>query len=305
MKEPPRPELKPALTITQRRVGDIVILDFDGRISLGVGSSSLRDTIRGLVALGTRHFVLNFENVRYIDSSGIGEMVTASTTVSRMGGSLKLYKPAKRVRDLLQITKLYTALDVLTDDDIAVKSFAVPPSRFLCPVCGSLVTLPPRGSDDWDLGEQCKECEVIIKLADNGAGADEVPVERIVIRMYPGEQIVVAGVDPIRLDIDGRLNLFTSSFLKKAWRAVPKPHKVLISLRKVTEVDSAGAEALTALVSGEDGGPRIAVSLDGLKRADQTLFPYGPQFFEDERMAVQSFADAAPGPGIVVIIKVG
>src|SRR5689334_20985848 len=95
----PPDEEKPPLIIAQRKVGHVVVLDFEGRITLGEGAGLLRDTIRGLVALGTRHFVLNFESVKYIDSSGIGEMVIAFSTVSRMGGSLKLSRPGKKVQD--------------------------------------------------------------------------------------------------------------------------------------------------------------------------------------------------------------
>ena len=108
----------------------------------------------------------------------------------------------------------------------------------------------------------------------------------------------------IRLEIDGRVNLFTSSFLKKAWRAMPAPYKVLISLRKVTELDSAGAEALTALVAGETGERRVAVSLEGLKGGCETLFPSGPPFFADDAIAAQSLGDVSSAPELIVRLQV-
>jgi anti-sigma B factor antagonist len=99
-------------------------VDVAGRITLGEGSSALRDTLRGLVSNGQKKILLNLGEVSYIDSSGIGELVSGFTTVTNSGGQLKLLNLAKRVKDLLQITKLYTVFDVHEDEAEAVRSFA-------------------------------------------------------------------------------------------------------------------------------------------------------------------------------------
>jgi anti-sigma B factor antagonist len=99
-------------------------VDVAGRITLGEGSSALRDTLRGLVSGGQKKILLNLGEVSYIDSSGIGELVSGFTTVTNSGGQLKLLNLAKRVKDLLQITKLYTVFDVHEDEAEAVRSFA-------------------------------------------------------------------------------------------------------------------------------------------------------------------------------------
>jgi len=102
----------------------VTVVDVAGRITLGEGSSALRDTLRDMVGQGHKKMLLNLGDVSYIDSSGIGELVSGFTTVTNQGGQLKLLNLTKRVKDLLQITKLYTVFDVHDDEASAVRSFA-------------------------------------------------------------------------------------------------------------------------------------------------------------------------------------
>ena len=106
-----------------RQVNGITIIDLSGRITLGEGSVLLRDMVRDLVTKGQRKILLNLGDVTYIDSSGIGELVSAFTTVRNQGGELKLLNLTKKVHDLLQITKLYTVFDVKDDEAAAVAAF--------------------------------------------------------------------------------------------------------------------------------------------------------------------------------------
>ena len=113
-----------SMKITSRQVDGVTIMDCSGRITLGEGSVTLRDTVRDLLAKGSKKILLNLGDVSYIDSSGIGELVSAFTTVRNQGGELKLLNLTKKVHDLLQITKLYTVFDVKDDEASAVASFA-------------------------------------------------------------------------------------------------------------------------------------------------------------------------------------
>ncbi len=113
-----------SVKLSSRQVGDVTVLDVAGRITLGEGSSALRDTLRDLVSKGQKKILLNLGEVSYIDSSGIGELVSGFTTVANHGGQLKLLGLTKRVKDLLQITKLYTVFDVHDDEAAAVRSYA-------------------------------------------------------------------------------------------------------------------------------------------------------------------------------------
>ena len=113
-----------SVKLTTRQVGDVTVVDAVGRITLGDGASHFRDTIRNLVSGGQKKLLLNLAEVSYIDSSGIGEMVSGYTTVTNQGGVVKLLSLNKRVKDLLQITKLYTVFEVFDDEAHAVRSFA-------------------------------------------------------------------------------------------------------------------------------------------------------------------------------------
>ena len=110
-------------TINVRQNGDVCVVDVSGKITLGDGSVVIREGVKKLVADGTKKIVLNLGDVTYIDSSGIGELVSAFTSVSNNGGNLKLLNLTKRVQDLLQITKLYTVFEVFNDEQSAVASF--------------------------------------------------------------------------------------------------------------------------------------------------------------------------------------
>ena len=113
-----------SVKLTSRQVGDVTVIDAAGRITLGEGASAFRDMIRDLASKGNKKILLNLGEVSYIDSSGIGEMVSGFTTVTNQGGKLKLVGLSKRVKDLLQITKLYTVFEAFDDEADAVRSFA-------------------------------------------------------------------------------------------------------------------------------------------------------------------------------------
>jgi len=106
-----------------RQVDGVTIVDLSGRITLGEGSVVLRDTIKDLLGKGQKKILLNLGDVSYIDSSGIGELVSAFTSVRNQGGELKLLHLTKKVHDLLQITKLYTVFDVKDDEAAAIGAF--------------------------------------------------------------------------------------------------------------------------------------------------------------------------------------
>ena len=113
-----------SMKASTRQVDGVTIVDLSGRITLGEGSVILRDTIKDLLGKGNKKILLNLGDVSYIDSSGIGELVSAFTSVRNQGGELKLLHLTKKVHDLLQITKLYTVFDVKDDEAVAIGAFA-------------------------------------------------------------------------------------------------------------------------------------------------------------------------------------
>src|SRR5713101_2202941 len=112
-----------AIRATARAAGTVVVVEMSGQITLGEGSALLRKTIRGLLDEGHKHFLLNLAEVNYIDSAGIGELVSSYMSVRNSGGELKLLHLTRRVRDVLQLTRLYTVFDVHADEAAALSSF--------------------------------------------------------------------------------------------------------------------------------------------------------------------------------------
>ena len=111
------------MQIEERKVGEVVVLDLKGKITLGEGDELLKDKINSLVNQGYTKLLLNLEGVPYIDSAGLGEIVRTYTTVSRQGGKLKLLNLTKRIQDLLAITKLLTVFETYESEPDAIKSF--------------------------------------------------------------------------------------------------------------------------------------------------------------------------------------
>jgi anti-sigma B factor antagonist len=111
------------LDIKERQAGDVTVLDMNGSIRMGEGSASLRSAIRNLVTGGKKKILLNLAGVKYIDSSGIGELIANYTTVSKDGGQMKLLSLTEKVRDLLVITKLLTVFDSYETEAEALSSF--------------------------------------------------------------------------------------------------------------------------------------------------------------------------------------
>src|ERR1043165_1295737 len=123
-RRPPTEEVCMAeLNINQRQAGDVAILDLDGEVRIGDSSTALRGAIRNLAAGGNTKILLNLKGVKYIDSSGIGELIANYTTVNRGGGQLKLLNLTEKVQDLLVITKLLTVFDVYDNEAEALSSF--------------------------------------------------------------------------------------------------------------------------------------------------------------------------------------
>jgi anti-sigma B factor antagonist len=112
------------LTTSIRQAGDVAIVDISGRIVLGEESAALRALISDLLSNGNKKILLNLGDVNYIDSSGLGQLVSTFTSVRKQDGELKLFNLTNKVEDLLQITKLYTVFDISNDEATAVKSFA-------------------------------------------------------------------------------------------------------------------------------------------------------------------------------------
>ena len=111
------------MTVSERGVGNVTILDVSGNVTLNDGSEQLRDKVRSVLQQGQKYLLVNLSKVSYMDSAGLGELVQAYSTVAKQGGRLKLVSPTKRLQDLLVITKLATVFDSFDDEPTAIASF--------------------------------------------------------------------------------------------------------------------------------------------------------------------------------------
>lgn len=112
------------LNIMERQAGDVTVLDMNGKVTLGEGSVALRTTIRRLLGEGKKNILLNLGQVGYVDSSGIGELVSSFTAVNKENGTLKLLNLTQKIQDLLAITKLLTVFDVYESESEALNSYS-------------------------------------------------------------------------------------------------------------------------------------------------------------------------------------
>jgi anti-sigma B factor antagonist len=111
------------VNLTERQAGDVTILDMDGKVTIGEGSVALRTKIRDLLGQGRNKILLNLGGVGYVDSSGIGELVSSYTTVRNQNGALKLLNLTEKIQDLLAITKLLTVFEVFENEGEALASY--------------------------------------------------------------------------------------------------------------------------------------------------------------------------------------
>ena len=111
------------LSIKERQSGEVMVLDLSGKITIGEGSVQLREEVRKLLDAGNKNILLNLGDVAYVDSSGIGELVSSYTTTSNQGGHLKLLNLTKKIQDLLMITKLLTVFETFDNEQDGLESF--------------------------------------------------------------------------------------------------------------------------------------------------------------------------------------
>ncbi|MFL6450057.1 MAG: STAS domain-containing protein [Bryobacteraceae bacterium] len=114
-----------SLTTKTRQVGNVVIVDLAGKITLGENTGILRDELKSLLARGSKNILLNMGGVGYVDSAGLGELVGVYTTATNQGGSVKLLNLGGKMKDLMQITKLHTIFEIFDDEKPAIASFGI------------------------------------------------------------------------------------------------------------------------------------------------------------------------------------
>ena len=278
------------LHIEERQIGDVTVLDLDGEVRIGDSCIALRSTIRRVVEEGKKPVVLDLSDVRYIDSSGIMELVASYTTVSRAGGKVKLSGLTEKVQDLLTITKLLTVFDTYETVEDAVASLSRAPCSYTsCPVyaCGNPLPSDPLSQ------LVCLNCgSKFIVHVEYPRGFFQASITSILLPAYEGEQITISPGTPTRIVIGGRLDLFTSETVERAWLTVPLPRYVIFDLEASSEINPAGAQKLVAICAGGQRDSRAVILTSSVEA--KAVFPTDFPIHDNEADAIAALGKMTP-----------
>lgn len=299
------------LTILDRVALNIVILDCKGILALGDGSTMLREKIREVVvAKGCKHVLLNLSKLSYMDSGGVGEMVSGAAMARNIGGTVKiLLSPADsgaaaKIREIFQITKLYTYFEAYNDEATALRSFGVAGlfRRCTCPICGT-VTMPPWGEGEPYWPEQtCLECGAEFTLQYISESFESAGVKQLTVEGEWRRPYSLIWGPPFTVKFPARLTLFSTHALQKLWAAIPKPRRVVFDLQQVTEVEFRGLEVVMSLLLDPEQGARVSASLYGVSPHVANQFPNWPPCFSDYSAAVEALGDHSDARPLLVPI---
>ena len=291
-----------SIKVKERFLDEVMIFEVTGRITLGEGAGHLRDLVRVSALRGDRWIVLDLGQVSYIDSSGMGELVSAGAVTANRGGILKLVNLTKRVKDLLQITKLYTFFDTFEDQATAVRSFRGGLRYVYCPLCLRFRTGPPTEEGVPWPAQTCMLCDSEF-VVDSAACDDGVAVTRIKIRTYFDEYIKIQSGPHYVVTVQGRLNRFSCSFLRTAWHKLPVPRRVMLVLDEAAEVEdgapAVAGELLAELASSDD---RTVVVLEGAHiRMRDSFLPFVPTYTDEESAIAAMQSEPKAGAWCVAV----
>jgi anti-sigma B factor antagonist len=274
------------LKIKERQAGDVTILDLNGAI--GFSDSPLHQAIRRLIKAGKKKIILNFEGVQHIDSGCIGEMAAAGSTLDRAGIRTGIAN-IRHSQDLLGMTKLMTIYDVWETVEEGVAKLGELDAHIFCPVheCHKLTPF----FDSWGRGT-CVYCGAEFHVKVVPSGPNKVSITSLVLRTYLSESIRIDHGTPTTITIDGRLDLFASEILEKAWLTVPPPRHVLFRVDRLVDISPPGMQKLLALCDSREGdSSAVILARSKEKRA---IFPTGSPVYDQKNRAVAALGARLP-----------
>jgi anti-anti-sigma factor len=261
------------MKIDECSVGDVTVVTLRGKITLGEGDELLNKYVNRLVASGRLNLVFDLSGVPYLDSAGNGAFVRTYTTVSRHGGRMVVCNLTKRIEDLWTINRLRTVFETYDSVDAAVRSFGAARFEVSCPICEPVSWnrfLERSGA------KTCATCDVrflpvLTKairalLEENAAESTPRPVAAAVKHLwwptYLGDAHVAEGVQltlarPATLAITGRLDRFALDVVETAWRAVPRPRRLVIDVTKVENFSPVAWGKVQELCAFSDDGKAV------------------------------------------------
>jgi anti-sigma B factor antagonist len=231
------------MRIDRRTVGSVTILDMAGKMIIGEGDVLLKEHIDALLHAGRKLIVLHLQNVPYIDSAGLAELVRSAYVVTRQGGRIWLGDPSLRIRDLLSVTKLLTVFELVADQDIEHLADTTP-VFVRCPLCGPATSFRVPSPE---ATLECPGCGATIKLTPWAPHEGERVAFclQLSIPTYEGECIDFTSQDRDDVRIHARLDLFVSEVIERLWRVLPAPRRVVFRAQYANATDTGLSRILT------------------------------------------------------------
>lgn len=275
------------LDIEEQQVGNVTILDLEGEINHYGGGLALETTIRRLIEENKKKIVLNLAGVRSIDSSGNGYLIASYTSLSAAGGTIKFANLTGQPQNVLVITKLLTVYDVYDSVEEALDAFATEDKYICCPVRGCdsliLVCIP-------ELAGTCTSCGTELSLRPSPSGeSNQVSITSLRLPTYEREHINIDLGAPTTICILGRLDLFASEVLEKAWLTVRPPRRVIFRINLSNEVSPAGVQRLLGLCASKGRNSKGVIVPSPTEKAK--VFPADSPVYVDERSAIEALGD--------------
>ena len=295
------------LLITEQYFDDVVVLHMRGKMTIGEGSVTVRSALRRLLDKGGRKFVLNFAGVKYIDSSGNGEMVASYTTINRAGGRIVFCQLSQKIQDLWVINKMLTVFDVYEDVASAVAAFSIPRKLFRCPLPGCNSQVAVLQSSERSISPICGTCytrfEMTILAGDSSELIDGI-IESLAIPTYQNEYIRTTLGSPTVIKINGRLDLFACDTLRKAWQTIPAPRRVIFDISQATEISQRGREVLSELCLSNEVDAEAVILSESSQPSD--LFKTSVCVYHKREAALAAFGRSdKEDPFIVHLLQDG
>ncbi len=298
------------MRFTERAVGRVRIFDTVGKWTLHSGSEELMARVKSVVAEGHRHVVLNLSECRYIDSSGLGDLVSACSLVHKAAGKLALCQLSPRLADNFKSNRLDSFFLITSTVEEAVAQLGSNVLEIACPLagCSGCARISEQVDQSTHTCLKCG-CRYSVRLLEEGA--TEATVTSFRIPTYEGEWIEVSLRQPCTVEVVGRFDLFVSESLEKAWQTVPVPRCVVFDLSGCTELSAAGIQGLVSLLqtarsrsSAESpkGQDRAVIVLPKEGEAAHA-FPPGIAVFKDRDSAWASLGKMAVITSLVVTVR--
>jgi anti-sigma B factor antagonist len=289
------------MQIDERRIGDALVLDLKGKMTLGEGDELLKKKIASVLARGDKRIVLNLQEVPYIDSAGLGEVVRSYILVSRNNGRMQLMDPTKRILDLLANTKLLTVIEVLSADDLVFGREAEQWTA-LCPRCKPATSIRLRREDEY---QSCARCGLGIKFSGLPALKKETAVQcdRFRLATYEGEHVLLQIGQRHEITVRGRLDLFASEIVAELWNLITTRRRVLV-IADGSEVSDAGLQRVLMLCDSQSEPSHAAIFLKGVPVAPPSPLLSHRAVHNRYEAAVEALG--APGsklPGIAIQVR--